>query len=126
MAAQTVTIKLTLPYALRPEELAAIKPRTAEAFCREISEGFIGRALVSQYGQELDQKTARLWSSIKRELDRMDDELLLNGVQWEWLSGLFFGAKAEEVKIPPAHAVWWFQWLEALEDVRAQAKAGAP
>lgn len=123
MAAQTVTIKLTLPYAFRPEELESMRPKRPEHICRELSETFIVRAVTNAHGQELDVKTARIYASIKRELDRLEDDLTLNGVQWDWLSACFFGAKAEEIKIPPTHSVWWFQWVDALDALRAAHRA---
>jgi hypothetical protein len=123
MAAQSVTLKLTLPYPMRAEELESIKPKTYEQVTRELSEMFIVRAVTNAHGAELDQKAGRLYASIKRELDRINSEILLNGTQWEWLAACFFGPKAEEIKIPPSHTVWWFQWLDALEEIRAAQRA---
>jgi hypothetical protein len=125
MAAQTVTLKLVLPYAFRPEEREAFKPKTPDQVARDVSEMFIVRAVTAAHGQEMDQKTARMFASIKRDLDAGGDSLTLNGNQWEWLAACFFGAKAEEAKVRPEHSVWFFLWLDALEEVREAQKAGS-
>lgn len=127
MASNPVTIKLTLPYVLRPEESAALEQAgRLEKFPREMSEQFIGRALVALHGQELDRKAARMWARVKRELDKSEGEITLDGTLAEWFFELFLSVKADEtVKIRPEHAVFWFQWLDALEELRAAAKAEA-
>jgi hypothetical protein len=122
-----VTIKLDLPYPLRPVEAADLeRGKQLEGFARNISEMFIMRALTAVHGAELDRKAARMWAKVKRELDKGEGEIQLDGTLAEWLFEMFFSTKAEEsTKINPVHAVWWFQWLDALEEARAAMKAEA-
>jgi hypothetical protein len=128
MAAQSITIKLTLPYPFRKEEIESIEAarKTPEGFCHELSEQFIARALTACHGSELDRKAARMFRGVKRELDKGEDTITLDGTLAEWFFDLFFSNKAEEqVKVRPEHAVWFFQWLDALEEARATLKAEA-
>lgn len=128
MAATSVEIKLGLPYQFRAEEMEQLeRAGRLEKFPRELSEQFIIRALTAQHGAELDRKTARMWGRIQREINTGADPITLDGTQAEWFFDLFLSAKAEEqTKIRPEHAVFWFQWCDALDEVRQAAKAATP